>query len=56
MWVKKKYRWKRTRTSHWKKQNPIRRAIKQADLDTLKMAQQEGIIELKYLALHYLVC
>jgi Homeodomain-like domain len=32
-----------------KKQNPILRAIKQADLDTLKLAEQEGIIDLKYL-------
>jgi hypothetical protein len=34
-----------------KKQNPTRRAIKQADLDTLKLAEQEGIIDLKYLEL-----
>ena len=40
---KKDYRWKRTRTSHRRKQNPTLRAIKQADLDTLKMAEQEGI-------------
>jgi putative transposase len=38
-----------TRTSHRKKQNPILRAIKQADLDTLKLAAQQGIINLKYL-------
>jgi hypothetical protein len=47
--TKQKYRWKRTRTSHRKKQNPTLRAIKQADLDTLKLAAQEGIIDLKYL-------
>jgi hypothetical protein len=45
----KRSRLERTRTSHQKKQNPVRRAIKQADLDTLKLAEQEGLIELKYL-------
>lgn len=31
------------------KQDPVKKALKQADLDTLKRAAQEGHIELKYL-------
>jgi transposase len=46
---KKRYRWKRTRHSHKRKQDPIKKALKQADLDTLRLAAQEGHIELKYL-------
>jgi hypothetical protein len=45
----KTYRWKRTRHSHRRKQDPVQKALKQADLDTLKLAAQEGHIELKYL-------
>jgi transposase len=47
--LKKTYRWKRTRHSHRRKQDPVQKALKQADLDTLKLAAQEGHIELKYL-------
>jgi hypothetical protein len=47
--LKKNYRWKRTRSSHRRKQDPVKKAIKQADLDTLKLAAQQGYIELKYL-------
>ena len=47
--LKKNYRWKRTRPSHRCKQDPVKKALKQADLDTLKRAAQEGHIELKYL-------
>ena len=46
---KKNYRWKRTRHSHRRKQVPIQKALKQADLETLALAAQEGHIELKYL-------
>jgi hypothetical protein len=46
---KKGYRWKRTRHSHKHKQDPITKGIKQADLDTLKQAAQEGHLVLKYL-------
>ena len=47
--LKKKYRWKRTRRSHRCQQNPVKKALKQADLDSLKLAAQEGHIDLKYL-------
>jgi hypothetical protein len=46
---KKNYRWKRTRHSHRRKQDLVQKARKQADLDTLELAAQEGHIELKYL-------
>lgn len=46
---KKNYRWKRTRHSHRRKQDPVQKASKQADLDTLELAAQAGHIELKYL-------
>jgi hypothetical protein len=46
---KKNYRWKRTRHSHRKKQDRIKRATKQADLDMLELAAAAGEIELKYL-------
>lgn len=46
---KKNYRWKRTRLSHRHKQDPVKKALKQADLETLKLAAQEGHLELKYL-------
>lgn len=46
---KKNYRWKRTRQSHQSKQDPVKRAPKQADLDTLKLAAEDGLIDLKYL-------
>jgi DDE superfamily endonuclease len=46
---KKTYRWKRTRHSHRRKQDLVQKARKQADLDTLELAAQEGHIELKYL-------
>lgn len=45
----KGFRGKRTRHSHKQKQDPIAKAIKQADLDTLNLAAQEGHIVLKYL-------
>ena len=41
--------WKRTRASHRTKQNPLDKAVKQADLALLEMAQVEGLICLKYL-------
>lgn len=47
--TKKGFRWKRTRHSHRGKQDPEQKQLKQADLDTLKVAAQEGYIELKYL-------
>jgi hypothetical protein len=46
---KKTYRWKRTRHSHRRKQDLVQKARKQADLDTLELAAQQGHIELKYL-------
>ncbi|HHP7243067.1 MAG TPA: IS630 family transposase [Elainellaceae cyanobacterium] len=46
---KKGYRWKRTRHSHRRQQDPVKKALKQADLDTLTLAAQEGHLELKYL-------
>jgi hypothetical protein len=45
--LKKNYRWKRTRKSHRKKQDPIKKAIKQADLEMLELAAAAGEIELK---------
>jgi hypothetical protein len=47
--LKKTYRWKRTRQSHRKKQDPIKRATKRADLDMLELATSRGEIILKYL-------
>jgi len=47
--MKKGWRWKRTRHSHKHKQDPIAKAIKQADFDTLKQAEREGHLLLKYL-------
>ncbi len=47
--AKKGFRWKRTRHSHRGKQDPEQKQLKQADLGTLKLAAQEGHIELKYL-------
>jgi len=41
--------WKRTRHSHRGKQDPEQKQLKQADLNTLKLAAQEGYIDLKYL-------
>ena len=46
---KKNYRWKRTRHSHRKKQDSIKRATKRADLDMLEFAAATGEIQLKYL-------
>jgi putative transposase len=46
---KKNYRWKRTRQSHHQLQDPVKRAIKRADLEMLKLAAEEGEINLKYL-------
>jgi transposase len=46
---KKGYRWKRTRRSHQKKQDLKQKAIKQADLEMLKIAACAGEIDLKYL-------
>lgn len=46
---KKGYRWKRTRASHRAKQDPVKKALKQADLQMLIQAAAEGEIELKYL-------
>lgn len=47
--TKKGFRWKRTRHSQRRKQDPEQKQLKQADLDTLKLAAVEGHIELKYL-------
>lgn len=47
--AKKGWRWKRTRHSHRGKQDPEQKQLKQADLDTLKLAAQDGHIDLKYL-------
>lgn len=41
--------WKRTRKSHKRKQNPVIREKKQADLDMLQLAAANGEIDLKYL-------
>lgn len=47
--AKKGNRRKRTRHSHGRKQDPEQKRLKQADLDTLKLAAQDGYIDLKYL-------
>jgi transposase len=47
--TKKGYRWKRTRTSHQKKQDLKKKAIKEADLQMLIRAALAGEIDLKYL-------
>ena len=47
--LKKNYRWKRTRQSHRKLQDPVKRATKRADLEMLKLVAAEGEINLKYL-------
>lgn len=49
MLKKKGYRWKRTRKSQKRKQDPLGIAIKQADLQMLVRQAEEGVIELKYL-------
>jgi hypothetical protein len=41
--------WKRTRHSHRQRQDPVQRAIKQADLDMLEMAAAADEIDLFYL-------
>jgi putative transposase len=41
--------WKRTRHSHRNLQDPVERAIKQADLDMLELAAAAGEIDLFYL-------
>lgn len=41
--------WKRTRISHQKKQEPVIREIKKADLEMLELAAASGEIDLKYL-------
>ncbi|MEM9117391.1 MAG: hypothetical protein AAGD09_05865 [Cyanobacteria bacterium P01_F01_bin.56] len=46
---KKRYRWKRPRQSHRKRQDPIQKALKQAVLETLELAAQAGWVGLKYL-------
>lgn len=46
---KKKSCWKRARPSHKGKQDPLRREIKQADLEMLELAAAAGEIDLKYL-------
>jgi DDE superfamily endonuclease len=48
-YLKKNYRWKRTRHSHRRNQDPRKKALKLADLQTLQLAQQEGHLDLKYL-------
>jgi len=47
--LQKGFGWKRTRHSHRGKQDPEQKQLKQADLNTLKLAAQEGYIDLKYL-------
>lgn len=47
--AKKGFRWKQTRRSHRGRQDPEFKAINQADLETLKLAVQDGHIDLKYL-------
>lgn len=42
-------RLKRTRHSHKRKQDPVRKALKQADLDTLVLAAEDGLVDIKYL-------
>ena len=46
---KKALIWKRGRKSHKGKQDPVVRALKQADLDMLALAAATGEIDLKYL-------
>jgi hypothetical protein len=46
---KKGFRWKRTRHSQQTQQNLEQQRLKQADLDILELAAQEGHIDLKYL-------
>jgi hypothetical protein len=46
---KKRYRWKRTRHSHKRKQDPVKKALKQANLETLVLAAEEGLVDIKYL-------
>ncbi len=41
--------WKRTRHSHRGKQDPVERATKQADLETLQQAAADGLIDLSFL-------
>lgn len=41
--------WKRTRHSHRQRQDPVQRAIKQADLEMLEMAAAAGELDLFYL-------
>ncbi len=45
----KRYRGQRTKQSNRKKQNRQLKEIKKADLAMLKMAAEEGTIDLKYL-------
>ena len=47
--AKKGVIWKRTRQSHRNKQDPVEKAIKQADLEMLEQAAQAGEIDLHYL-------
>ena len=46
---KTRYRWKRTRHSHQRKQDSAKKALKQADLETLVLAAEEGLVDIKYL-------
>lgn len=47
--LKKRYRWKRTHHGQCRRQDPILRARKQADLDLLQQVARDGYIRLKYL-------
>lgn len=47
--AKKGFRWKRTRHSQQRRQDIEQKRLKQADLETLELAAQEGHIDLKYL-------
>ncbi len=47
--AKKGYQWKRTRHSQQQSPDPEYERLKQADLETLELAAQEGHIDLKYL-------
>lgn len=47
--TKKGWRWKRTRHSQQQQQDADLRQLKQADLETLELAAQEGHIDLKCL-------
>lgn len=47
--AKKEWRWKRTRHSQQRQQDPDLRQLKQANLETLELAAKEGHIDLKYL-------